>query len=61
MFELGVVHSREHPLKVGLKSQNAGDLITKEGVRGNVAIINLTRRLMPVIRYPMGDAAEWTE
>jgi phenylacetate-CoA ligase len=38
-----------------------GELITEEGVRGNVLITNLARRLMPTIRYPMGDLAEWTD
>lgn len=38
---------------------DTGDLITEEGVKGNVVITNLIRRLMPIIRYPMGDAAEW--
>ena len=38
-----------------------GDVITAEGVKGNVVITNLSRRLMPVIRYPMGDAAEWVD
>lgn len=40
---------------------DTGNLITEEGVRGDVVITNLTRRLMPVIRYPMGDAAEWVD
>ncbi len=40
---------------------DTGDLITEEGVKGDVVITNLTRRLMPVIRYPMGDAAEWVD
>lgn len=40
---------------------DTGDLITAEGVEGNIVITNLTRRLMPVIRYPMGDAAEWVD
>lgn len=40
---------------------DTGDLITAEGVKGNVVITNLTRRLMPVIRYPMGDVAEWVD
>ena len=40
---------------------DTGELITAEGVRGNIVITNLVRRLMPVIRYPMGDAAEWTD
>ena len=38
-----------------------GDVITAEGVKGNVVITNLSRRLMPIIRYPMGDAAEWVD
>ena len=40
---------------------DTGDLITAEGVKGNVVITNLNRRLMPIIRYPMGDAAEWID
>lgn len=40
---------------------DTGDLITSEGVKGNVVITNLTRRLMPIIRYPMGDVAEWVD
>ena len=35
--------------------------IMEEGKRGNVVITNLTRRLMPIIRYPTGDMAEWTD
>ena len=30
-----------------------GEPITEEGVRGNIAITNLVRHLMPIIRYPM--------
>ena len=40
---------------------DTNDVITAEGVKGNVVITNLTRRLMPVIRYPMGDTAEWVD
>ena len=40
---------------------DTGDLIIEEGAKGNVVITNLTRRLMPVIRYPMGDTAEWVD
>ena len=40
---------------------DTGDLIATEGVKGNVVITNLNRRLMPIIRYPMGDAAEWID
>ena len=38
-----------------------GQVITENGIRGNVVITNLLRRLMPVIRYPMGDMAEWMD
>ena len=40
---------------------DTGDVITAEGVKGNIVITNLVRRLMPIIRYPMGDAAEWVD
>ena len=40
---------------------DGGELITAEGIKGNIVITNLTRRLMPVIRYPMGDVAEWID
>ena len=40
---------------------DGGELITAEGIKGNIVITNLARRLMPVIRYPMGDVAEWTD
>lgn len=35
--------------------------IIEEGRLGNIVVTNLTRRLMPVIRYPTGDMAEWTD
>ncbi|MCJ1224606.1 hypothetical protein MMC12_001251 [Toensbergia leucococca] len=35
--------------------------ITKEGERGSVVLTDLFRRLTPVIRYPMGDVAEWID
>lgn len=40
---------------------DVGDVITAEGVKGIVVITNLRRRLMPTIRYPMGDEAEWVD
>lgn len=40
---------------------DGGELITAEGIKGNIVITNLARRLMPVIRYPMGDVAEWID
>ena len=40
---------------------DGGELITAEGIKGNIVVTNLARRLMPIIRYPMGDAAEWID
>ena len=40
---------------------DTGEVITTEGVKGNVVVTNLKRRCMPVIRYPMGDIAEWVD
>jgi hypothetical protein len=38
---------------------DTGEVITKEGQRGQIVVTNFMRRLMPVIRYPMGDITEW--
>ena len=38
---------------------SAGEVITEEGNRGQIVVTNFMRRLMPIIRYPMGDLAEW--
>ncbi len=35
--------------------------ITTPGVRGRVVVTNLFRTLMPIIRYPVGDLAEWVD
>ena len=40
---------------------DGGELITDKGIKGSIVITNLTRRLMPIIRYPMGDVAEWID
>ncbi len=38
-----------------------GSLIKRPGVEGRLLLTNLTRKLMPIIRYPVGDQAEWIE
>lgn len=38
-----------------------GKPITEPGEKGLIHVTNLTRRLMPIIRYPTGDAAEWVD
>ncbi len=35
--------------------------IHKTGQRGKIILTNLTRRLMPIIRYPVGDMGEWID
>ncbi|GAA4933182.1 phenylacetate--CoA ligase family protein [Streptomyces coeruleoprunus] len=38
-----------------------GEPVTEPGRAGRVVVTSLFRRLMPVIRYPAGDRAEWTD
>jgi phenylacetate-CoA ligase len=38
-----------------------GEPITQPGRPGRVVTTDLIRRLMPVIRYPVGDLAEWVD
>lgn len=40
---------------------HTGAPILREGVPGRVVVTDLRRRLMPVLRYPVGDRAEWTD
>ncbi|MEZ5096794.1 MAG: hypothetical protein R2731_12160 [Nocardioides sp.] len=35
--------------------------VTEPGVKGRVVVTNLFRTLMPIIRYPVGDLAEWVD
>jgi phenylacetate-coenzyme A ligase PaaK-like adenylate-forming protein len=35
--------------------------ITEPGVPGRVVVTNLFRTLLPIIRYPVGDLAEWVD
>ncbi len=38
-----------------------GEPITAVGVPGRLVVTNLFRTLMPIIRYPVGDRAEWAD
>jgi phenylacetate-CoA ligase len=38
-----------------------GSVITEPLVEGRLLLTNLTRKLMPIIRYPVGDQAQWIE
>jgi phenylacetate-CoA ligase len=41
--------------------EDSGEVIRETGRPGKIVITNLTRRLMPIIRYPAGDRALWLE
>lgn len=46
---------------VEIIDEATGQAITAPDVQGRVVVTNLTRLLMPIIRYPAGDLACWTE
>ena len=46
---------------VELVDDVTGEPITTPGVPGRLLVTNLFRTLMPIIRYPVGDRAEWVE
>ncbi|CAH0187656.1 phenylacetate--CoA ligase family protein [Pseudomonas brassicacearum] len=39
----------------------SGEVIDACGQTGNLVVTNLTRTLMPILRYPVGDRASWCE
>ncbi|MGW2863233.1 phenylacetate--CoA ligase family protein [Streptomyces sp. NPDC001205] len=46
---------------VEILDETTGEPIRDTGRSGRVVVTQLFRRLMPVIRYPAGDRAEWTD
>ncbi|MCX4539440.1 AMP-binding protein [Streptomyces sp. NBC_01565] len=46
---------------VEILDETTGEPIREPGRPGRVVVTQLFRRLMPVIRYPAGDRAEWTD
>ncbi|MEV6318867.1 AMP-binding protein [Streptomyces sp. NPDC051776] len=46
---------------VEILDEESGEPITRAGLPGRVVVTDLRRRLMPVLRYPVGDRAEWTD
>ncbi|MFE6685639.1 phenylacetate--CoA ligase family protein [Streptomyces sp. NPDC057743] len=46
---------------VEILDEDTGEPLTREGVPGRIVVTDLRRRLMPIIRYPVGDRAEWTD
>lgn len=57
--ELGVrVHRVLDKTIIQIVDEN-GDLITDTKRSGRLVMTNLARKLMPIIRYPVGDMARW--
>ncbi|MEW1910305.1 phenylacetate--CoA ligase family protein [Kitasatospora sp. NPDC085895] len=46
---------------VEIVDSTTGEPITTPGVPGRVVVTNLFRTLMPILRYPAGDRAEWLD
>lgn len=46
---------------VELVDDVTGEPVTTPGVPGRVVVTNLFRTLMPILRYPTGDRAEWVD
>lgn len=46
---------------IEIVDQDTSEIITEVGKVGKVLLTNLTRKLMPIIRYPAGDLAMWVE
>ncbi|MFG2785981.1 phenylacetate--CoA ligase family protein [Streptomyces sp. NPDC048419] len=62
----GVTDTRVHQALtadkvVELVDPETGEPVTRPGRPGRVVATDLARHLMPVIRYPVGDMAEWTD
>ncbi|MFD4415409.1 phenylacetate--CoA ligase family protein [Streptomyces sp. NPDC058476] len=46
---------------VEILHDEADQLVDDNGVPGRLVVTDLRRRLMPVLRYPAGDRAEWVD
>ncbi|MFD0351351.1 hypothetical protein ACFQ0M_45550 [Kitasatospora aburaviensis] len=50
-----------HRTVVELVDDVTGEPVTAPGTAGRVVVTNLFRTLMPILRYPTGDRAEWID
>ncbi|KAH6652736.1 hypothetical protein BKA67DRAFT_536458 [Truncatella angustata] len=57
----GPIYTPNSPSVVVEILNEDGVPVTAIGQTGPIYVTNLTRRLMPVIRYPTGDVAEWVD
>lgn len=55
------VHQVNRPGMVVEIIKEDGEATTDPGTPGSLVVTNLERRLMPVVRYPSGDRAEWID
>ena len=46
---------------VEILDTETGEPVTETGKPGTIVVTNLQRRLMPIIRYPVGDRGEWLD
>ncbi len=58
--ELGVHHCFDDSTYLEIVD-DADQPITQMGVTGRLVLTNLTRRVMPIIRYPVGDVGMWVD
>ena len=47
--------------RMEILDEASGQPIEEVGLPGRLVVTNLTRRLMPIVRYPCGDRAQWCE
>ncbi|MDK2125165.1 phenylacetate--CoA ligase family protein [Parachitinimonas caeni] len=59
--QLGEHRCFEPETIVEIIDEASGEVIRETGRSGMLVITNLTRALMPLIRYPVGDLAAWVE
>ncbi|KAI1773887.1 hypothetical protein F4818DRAFT_452489 [Hypoxylon cercidicola] len=59
--EVDPTYSVAHEVAILEIVADDGTAIKQPGVRGNIIVTHLTRRLQPVVRYPVGDVAEWAD
>lgn len=59
--EINEYRTDNHFTIVEIVDEETGRLIVDENIKGRLIITNLTKVLMPVIRYPVGDLAMWCE
>ncbi|QXL85421.1 phenylacetate--CoA ligase family protein [Comamonas sp. NLF-1-9] len=59
--EPGVHHSYDDSTVLEIIDEGSDASIEEAGVPGRLVVTNLLRRLMPIVRYPVGDRGEWVD